>query len=327
VQVPSQHRPGRWTVADIGGTHARLALWSAESGLGSDVRLENDRYASPMELLREWFSRHGQDVNNLVLALAMPVGGTARTLTNRAWRFEPRALLEALRLESLIIVNDFAAAAAGIDALPRELLRPLNAGHGTPMPGVRLVLGPGTGLGVAAILEDDPPRILASEAGHMTFASTRRLADPLLADGRARWGRVSWERVLCGEGLAWIDALLRSASRFDAPAVVARRADAGDADATAAVKAFSQLLGEFAGDACLAFQALEGIYLGGGVLHGIAKSFDAAGFLESFADKGRFSSQLRDVPCFMATGHELGLQGTARFLAGRCRMPAREWRA
>jgi glucokinase len=327
VQFPSQHRTGRWTVADIGGTHARLALWSAETGLGSDVRLENDRYASPIELLGEWFSRHGQGVSNLVLALAMPVGGTARTLTNRAWRFEPRVLLEALRLESLIIVNDFAAAAAGIDALPREVLRPLNPAQGMPASGVRLVLGPGTGLGVAAILADDPPRILASEAGHMTLASTGRLADRLLADGRARWGRVSWERALCGEGLAWIDALLRGASQFDAPAVVAHRADMGDADATAAVKAFSGLLGEFAGDACLAFQALAGVYLGGGVLHGIGNSFDPAVFLESFTDKGRFASQLRDVPCFLATGHELGLQGTARFLAGGCRMPAAEWRA
>jgi glucokinase len=314
-------------VADIGGTHARLACWSAASGLEAPERVRNDDYAGPVELLEAWFGRHPGVFRGLLLALAMPVGGDTMTLTNRAWRFDPRSLVQALHLDALVIVNDFAAAAAGIDALAPHDLRPLNPGAGVPAASTRLVLGPGTGLGAAAILADEPSRIMASEAGHMTFGSAEPIAVRLIADGCRRWGRVSWERVLCGDGLAWLDALLRDASHPDTPADVARRAQDGDSAALAAAGLFSRLLGEFAGDLCLAFQAVEGVYLCGGVLQGLASAFDAPGFLASFTSKGRFSTQLAQVPCFLVVGHELGLEGAARYLAGRCRMPAVEWTA
>lgn len=317
-------RPGRWTVADIGGTHARLATWSAEAGLGAPLRVRNDDYRGPLELLDEWFGRGHGDARNVILALAMPVGADTVRLTNRAWRFEPRELIGRLQLESLVMVNDFAAAAAGIDALAPSDFVPLNP-DGAAVRGTRLVLGPGTGLGTAAIVTDDPPRIVSSEAGHMTFGSAAEIAERINADGRARWGRVSWERVLCGDGLVWIHTLLGGAAMSAAD--IARAAAAGDATARRTASLFCRLLGEFAGDVCLAFQALEGIHLGGGVLRGLLPSFDAESFLAAFTAKGRFSTLLARVPVYYAAGHELGLQGAARFLAGRCRMPAAEWRA
>jgi glucokinase len=226
-----------------------------------------------------------------------------------------------------VLVNDFAAAAAGIDALSLDRTQMLNADEAEPVPGVRLVLGPGTGLGAAMIVADEPPRILASEAGHMTFGSDAAIAARLIEDGRARWGRVSWERVLCGDGLPWLHTVTSGYRGLDDAASVARAAASGDPGAIETVRLFSRLLGEFAGDACLAFQALEGVYLCGGVLSGLTATFDARGFLVSFAAKGRFAAPLRRVPVYLVAGHELGLQGAARFLAGQCRMPSMEWHA
>jgi glucokinase len=320
-----QQRPGHWTVADIGGTHARLAPWSAAAGLGTPLRVRNDDFRGPVELLESWLSRQPEGRRCVVLALAMPVDGDTRQLTNRSWRFDPPALMSALRLDAMVIVNDFAAAAAGIDALSRDGLQALNADCAVPVPGVRLVIGPGTGLGVAAVADDDPPRILASEAGHMTFGSADPLATRLIAEGRSRWGRLSWERLLCGDGLAWLHALTSGKQEFSAAADVARAAAAGEPGAMSTVRLFSRLLGEFAGDVCLAVQALEGVYLSGGVLRGLLGTFDAPGFLEAFADKGRFSGPLQRVPVYFVADHELGMQGAARFLAGQCRMPCTEW--
>ncbi|HET9024900.1 MAG TPA: glucokinase [Burkholderiaceae bacterium] len=319
-----QRRPGRWTVADIGGTHARLARWSAEAGLETPLRLRNDDYRGPFELLDAWFQRCHDVPRRVVLALAMPIGGDTRQLTNRAWRFESRELIDALRLDTLIIVNDFAAAAAGIDALGPEHILALNPA-GTPVRGTRLVLGPGTGLGTAALVADDPPRIVASEAGHITFGSAEGIGVRLNAEGRARWGRVSWERVLSGDGLAWLHAVASGVA--DDPEAIASAAAAADPRALQTVRLFSRLLGEFAGDVCLAFQAMEGVYLCGGVLRGLLPTFDAQGFLAAFADKGRFSAPLRRVPVYFAAGHELGLQGAGRYLAGQCQMPSMEWYA
>jgi glucokinase len=321
VRSPVPSRPGRWTVADIGGTHSRLAAWSATGGLGAPRTVRNDDFSGPMELLCDWLAGQGE-ARRVILALAMPLGSDARNLTNRAWRFDPRALIDALRLDQLVLVNDFAAAAAGVDALSRGQTQALNP-EAVPLPGIRLVLGPGTGLGTAAIVRDSPPRVIASEAGHITFGSAADVAVRLLAEGRARWGRVSWERVLSGSGLQWLHATTSGESL--APADVAAAAAEGQRDAVATVGLFSRLLGEFAGDMCLAFQATEGVYLCGGVLAGLRPSFDVAAFLGAFVDKGRFTEQLRRVPVHFATGHELGLQGAARFLAGQCRMPSTEW--
>lgn len=311
-------------MADIGGTHARLARWHAASGLEAAVRRRNDEFPGPFELLDEWFRGQPDGARRAILALAMPIGAPTGRLTNRAWQFDPALLRRALRLESLIIVNDFAAAAAGVDALPASALHMLDP-DARAVAGTRLVLGPGTGLGTAAIVADAPPRVLASEAGHMTFGSAHPVAAQLLSLGRARWGRVSWERVLCGDGLAWLHAVVSGQGGLPTAASVAQAAAAGERSAVDTVHLFSRLLGEFAGDACLAFQALEGIYLAGGVLNGLAASFDAPAFLASFADKGRLSDRLRRVPVFLAGGHELGLHGAARFLDGACRMPSMEW--
>jgi glucokinase len=314
-------------VADIGGTHARLAAWTAAAGLGAPLRVRNDDFHGPVPLLEGWLSRQAEGPRRVLLALAMPVGGDTLQLTNRAWRFEPAALMSALRLDSLVIVNDFAAAAAGIDALSRDDLRMLNHDDAVPVPGVRLVVGPGTGLGVAAVADDRPPRIMASEAGHMTFGSASAVAARLNAEGRLRWGRLSWERLLCGDGLAWLHGVTSGHVGSGDAASVARAAAAGDPGALSTVGLFSRLLGEFAGDVCLAFQALEGVYLSGGVLRGLLDTFDAPGFLAAFAAKGRFSEPLRRVPVYFAADHELGMQGAARFLAGQCRMPSTEWNA
>ena len=319
----TRQRPGVWTVADIGGTHARLARWSAETGLEPPLRVKNEEYRGPSELFEAWFGQSRDVPRRLLLALAMPVGSDALELTNRAWRFVPRELIDALRLDALVIVNDFAAA-AGVDALGSGPALALNP-EGQATRGTRLVLGPGTGLGAAAIVDDEPARIVASEAGHITFGSAADVADRLVHEGRARWGRVSWERVLSGDGISWLHAVVTGVAQR--PEEIAAAAAAGDPQALRTVGAFARFLGEFAGDACLAFQATEGVYLCGGVLRGLLPRFDTPAFLAAFADKGRFSAPLRRVPIYFVGGHELGLHGAAHFLAGRCHMPSTEWTA
>jgi glucokinase len=315
-----------WTVADIGGTHARLARWSPESGLGPIEHRRNDDFAGPIDLLDDWF--RGASERRLLLALAMPIGVDARTLTNRDWVFDPAAILDSLRLIELQVVNDFAAAAAGVDGLPPTELEALNDVDAPPANATRVILGPGTGLGTAAILRNSgPPRVLASEAGHMNLGSSHPISAALLAEGRRRWGRVSWERVLCGKGLAWIDAVLNGHSEPTPPEGVSARAVAGEKAALETARTFSHILGEYAGDVCLAFQALGGVALYGGVLRGLGAAFDRAAFLGAFANKGRLSPQLRSVPSVLAAGHELGIRGAARLLEGQCTMPSVRWRA
>ena len=138
---------------------------------------------------------------------------------------------------------------------------------------------------------------------------------------RLRHGRVSWERLLCGDGLALFDAVARGADEAAEPADVAARAQSGDTAARRAASAFAHALGEFAGDLCLAFNATGGVYLTGGVLDGLGRALDADALREGFEDKGRFRTLLRAVPCFRVCADDLALRGLARLLEGKVRAP------
>ena len=172
------------------------------------------------------------------------------------------------------------------------------------------------------ILNDDSePRVMPSEAGHMGAAPSGDDARAVVERSRLRHGRVSWERLLCGDGLALFDAVARGADEAAEPADVAARAQSGDTAARRAASAFAHALGEFAGDLCLAFNATGGVYLTGGVLDGLGRAFDADAFREGFEDKGRFRTLLRAVPCFRVCADDLALRGLARLLEGKVRAP------
>lgn len=284
------------------------------------MRFRNDDFEGMEAVLRAAIERAAAGVARVALAVASPVGEGPIRLTNRDWTFDAASLRRATGVRQVRIVNDFAAAAAGLAALrPHESMalwsEPVPAlAAADPPPdqdgSVRLVLGAGTGLGMAAALRGGPRwQVLPSEAGHAGCATTWPDALPALADARWRWGRASWERLLSGDGLARLDAGLHGAAAR-APAAVAAAAQAGEPIAARAARAFSRLLGEFAGDACLMLRA-EAVYLTGGVLDGLGDAFDAGAFRDGFEDKGRFAQHMREVPTRRVLAGDLALRGLA----------------
>lgn len=314
-----------WIVADIGGTYARFKRWSTHGGLSADspAHYRNDDFADLAALINRYRRDSASDSAHALLALALPVGTGRMRMTNRNWTFTADELRTALGLARLRLVNDFVAAAAGIGALSaveRTQIGGLNESDG-PV----LVLGPGTGLGAAAILRDGAEaHVIASEAGHMSAAPSGDDARAVCKLARARHGRVSWERLLSGDGLALFDAVARGADKTMPPAEVAARAQAGDAAARRAASAFAYTLGEFAGDLCLALRATGGVYLVGGVLHGLGQALDADVLRSGFGNKGRFGALLHGVPCFRVHADDLALRGLARLLEGAVRAPVFE---
>lgn len=315
----SPRASNEWIVADIGGTHARFARWSP-SGLDAFARYDNDDFADLAALIDRYRRDAAPAARQALLAFALPVGTGQMRMTNRDWTFTADGLRAALGLSRLRVANDFVAAAAGVGALAPAECAPI--GGSARAGGVAVVLGPGTGLGAAAIARlDGREHVIASEAGHMSAAPSGALARAAYDRAHRRFGRVSWERLLSGDGLALIDAAAREADDVRPPAAVAAAAQAGESAALRAASAFSHALGEFAGDVALAFGATGGVYLTGGVLKGLGESFDTAALREGFEDKGRFRALLREVPCYRVDADDLALRGLARILAGAASAP------
>jgi glucokinase len=312
-------------VADIGGTNARFALATrAGSGALRFAQAQTRRVcdfdtlgAAAAHYLRELPA--AERPGRAVFAVASPVQGDAIAFTNSRWSFSIDALRRELALASLRVVNDFAAVAWALPALRDDDVRVLGDGHpGAVGDGVQAVVGPGTGLGVAALrTRGGVSLVLESEGGHTGFAPRDEDELHLLRFLHARHGRVSVERLLSGDGLlalyqAWC---LREdqAAILHRPEDVSRAARDGHALARAATRSFCAALGGFAGDCALMFGAWNGVYLAGAMLQHVLDEPGVVAFRTAFEDKGRFAARLRAVPTLQILRPDIGHVGAAMF--------------
>jgi glucokinase len=174
------------------------------------------------------------------------------------------------------------------------------------------VLGPGTGLGVAALVPVDGRwHVLASEGGHASFGPQTLDELEIFAALLHEHGSISAETILSGPGLPRLLRAVDPRSQALTPEAVVANALAGDAAALVTVQLFVQLLGRFAGGLALTFKAVGGVYIAGGVASRLGKLFDAQAFRAAFEAHPPYQSLLASIPIWMMTRSEPGLLGCA----------------
>jgi glucokinase len=308
-------------IGDIGGTNARFALLPAP---GEPIvmlpRVLTAAYPGPgtalWDALQGWT---GPAPRSAVLAVAARVEGPVVTMTNAPWIVDAAGIAAALGLDRITLVNDFVPVAAALSALhgdpDGDLVRlgPAPA----PRPGLKVVLGPGTGLGAAALAPvGDRLVVLPTEAGHVEFG-------PAEADEWALWpgiervcGRVTTETVLSGPGLVRLHRALvhaaGGAEGFDAPSDVCEAGLSGaDRRAAATLDLFARLLGRFAGDLAIMFGAKGGVYVAGGIAPRILDVLRGGGFRTAFERKAPQDAFARKIPTWVVTHPDPALLGLA----------------
>lgn len=298
-------------IADIGGTTSRFAL--AEDGrLGPLVRLPNDAYGSPEQLVEDALAGLAAKsaATAAVFAVAGPIGDSDVALTNRPWTIRRDGLARVCGVERLILVNDFEAVGHALPALGEDDVKTLAEGAPSPA-GPKLVLGPGTGLGAAVWWPGEPARVTATEAGHMSFGASAADEEAVFAALRAGLGWVSAETVLSGPGLARLHAALSADGTETSAAAVAALLDEGDGQGKATMALFARLMGRFAGDLALACRASGGVFLAGGVFQKLQEHIDRDILLAAFAAHPPYQDWLRQVPVHVILAEEPGLIGCA----------------
>ncbi|TLX65172.1 glucokinase [Stutzerimonas nosocomialis] len=311
-------------VGDIGGTNARFALWR-------DQRLESIRvlstaaHANPEAAIRAYLDEVGQSVDSLravCLACAGPVEGEEFRFTNNHWRLNRRAFCEDLGLAELLLVNDFSAMALGMTRLHEG--ERVTVCEGEPEAGrARLVIGPGTGLGVATLLplEGVGWRALPGEGGHvcLPIGSPREAA--LWGLLHEELGHVNAEAILSGSGL---QRLYRTSccldgrkAELESAAQITEAALAGEPYAAQVLQQFCIWLGRIAGDNVLTTGARGGVYIVGGIVPRFVDFFLGSGFRESFCDKGFMTPYFEGIPVWLVTAEYPGLEGAGVALQQR----------
>lgn len=313
-------------IADIGGTNARLSILS-----------------QPYSPMREFPTVHTSDFPDfataaektvldataimpkaLLVALAGPLNANATKLTNADWVIDPERLREDLNLEVVITFNDFEALALSLPHLGDDQVQQIGGGVArTREP--RVVLGPGTGLGVAALIYADRRFTpIGGEGGHVSLAPVSPRDFEVWPHIEPVGGRISGEAILSGDGLA---RLYRAVCRANgAPDDTCRsgpdvsvRLDQGDPVAEETVELFITYLGRLAGDLALVFLAKGGVYIAGGVGPRFRERFASGAFRKGFEEKAPHEAIMRQIPTFLITEPKPAVVG----LSAVAQMPER----
>jgi glucokinase len=313
-----------FVAADVGGTFARLGLVSTLNNDGRPVSLDPFRtfrcaeYPSLGAIFRDFLAgipslrvRHGA-----VASAGYPLG-EAVLHTNLPWPVDVGALRRDLGFADLSLINDFAAIAYGTQFVEPADMITLSAVTTPVVNGPRIVLGPGTGLGGAALIPGrHAPSVLSTEVGQASFAPTTDLELEILAVLRKRFSHVSIERVVSGPGLVNIYAALATlrgeTARHGTPEEVSAAAlSGGDALAHEALGVFCGAMGSVAGDLALLYGAHGGVHLAGGILPRIKDFLGGSDFMDRFKAKGAMSALLERVPVKLIEHGQLGAIGAA----------------
>ncbi len=316
-QAASKLKDALVLAGDLGGTHARFALVLFAREGPEIVREEvyESRKAEGLAPLVERFITKGE-VERACFAVAGPVFGDEARVTNLPWRLSARALSEALAIPRVRLINDFQAVGYGIEALEEEDFRVLQTGQPVPRAPCALI-GAGTGLGEGILVwMGDHYEPLPSEGGHVDFAPRNDLEYALLKYLKARFGHVSYERVVSGPGLAHIYAFLSREgpllSAEDPPAAIAQAGMEGrDEHAVKALETFIALYGAQAGNLALTCLAKGGVFIAGGIAPKILPALEKGSFMDNFRDKGRMAVLLENMPVKVVLNGDVGLLGAA----------------
>lgn len=325
-------------IGDIGGTNARFAvLADASSGLGETRIVQTASFASIDEAVqRSVLAEGGIKPRSAVFAVAGPVDGDEIALTNCPWIVRPRAMFSTLGLGEVVVLNDFEAQALAVVALGQEHLENIGAGASVPNAS-RVVLGPGTGLGVAGLIHSGGKWIpVAGEGGHMDIGPRNARDHEIFPHLEPIEGRISGEQILCGRGLVnayrAVAAADGKAAHFTGPAEITAAALAGtDRIAQEALRFFVTCLGRTAGDLALVFKSRGGVYLTGGIAQKIVPALKEGNFREAFEDKAPHRELMRSMPVYVITHPLAALSGLAAFAQTPERFgvetQGRHWRA
>ena len=306
-------------VGDIGGTNSRFGLVEPGSTAIRDIEaLKNNNFSSLEEAVAHYVKARGvKSLAAAAIAVAGPTEGETVSLTNRDWSFTRESLRKAALAKRFRLLNDFEALALSLPHLAGDDI--VQIGGETPAkPAVKIVLGPGTGLGMATLapLPQGGWMALPGEVGHITLP-VQTLEEFDWREKMSKPGVLfEAEDAITGGGLLLMYRAIAEKAAQNTPEEVLQAALAGnDAAAVKTLDQFIIWLARIAGDAAMTMQARGGVYLAGGIAPSIVEKLKTGPFRTIFQEKGRLAQIMRPIPVYVIVDKFPAFKGCAAAIA------------
>ncbi len=325
-------------VGDLGGTKTILAICSFD---GYFLIKYKKYYASKQwqtfdKLVKDFLNSLPNDIKYPeygCIAVAGPVFKSEAKITNLGWSINENLLCRSLGLQKCELINDFAVLIYGIPFFEANQYEVIQTSDNMANNFEKVaVIGAGTGLGMAkGVLHSSELNAFASEGGHVEFAPRNKnewdISQWLKKELNLQ--RLSLEKIVSGTGLGHIAKWrLKQAdisdhpladyaeswtekSQLDFPHLVAEAANKGDQVMKDALRIWLSAYGSACGDFALQELCYSGLWISGGTAEKQLQGLRSKNFLDSFANKGRFSDFLKNIPIRALTDPHAGLFSAA----------------
>jgi glucokinase len=318
--VENDHLPFPVLVGDIGGTNARFwILTDADAKPQEFANIQTADFPTIDQALKECILDQSEiKPRSAILAVAGPIKSDEIPLTNCPWVIRPKAMISDLGFDDVLVVNDFEAQALAAAALPLD--DHMAVGEITDATvGSRVILGPGTGLGVGGLLYTQHKWFpVPGEGGHVDLGPRSARDFQIFPHIDTIEGRISGEQILCGRGIIHLYKAICAADgvepKWTDPADVTSHAlNESDPVAVETMALFVTYLGRLAGDMALVFMARGGVFLSGGISQKIASLLQVPSFRAAFEDKAPHTAMMKTIPTFVVTHPQAALFGLAAY--------------
>ncbi len=317
---------------DIGGTKTNLACFTVQDGLlqrGPVKSYVSKEYASLGHILIQFRHENNAGITCAAFDVAGPVVNGRCEVTNLPWVVDARELAGGLGLNRVGLINDLEATSYGTLRLRESDMLQLNSGTKHENATIA-VIAAGTGLGEGGLVWNSTRRAyqaLPSEGGHTDFAPRNELEIELLRFLLTKYKRVSYERVASGMGIVNIYQFFRTQVRYPEPQWLVQEMTTGDAAAAISTAAlagkdeacvrtmelFVAIYAAETGNLALKLLSTAGVFIGGGIAPKILPLLQQSTFMDSFTNKGRFSSLLKNMPVSVVLNDKAALLGAAHY--------------
>ncbi len=321
---------------DVGGTHSRFALYDEKGGglhRVHDARYLSSEFGGLDDLLDAYLQESAGSPNKICLGLAGPVRKNRCQLTHLGWKVDGEALKSRLQVETVALLNDFAALACSIPFLTPADLKTIQSGQPGSTGNIG-ILGAGTGLGQAFLIpqKDDQWVLVETEGGHTDFPAQSPLEQELVQFLNKKYHRVCVEHVLSGNGLVSLYEFFQSRNPEPEPEWLKTEFEEGDpaevisrvgmqggfSSCEQALSLFVSAYGAVAGNLALQIVARGGIYVGGGIAPRILPWIESDRFLKPFCAKAKFESLMQEIPVHVIVNETSALLGAAHYIWSGC---------
>ncbi len=321
---------------DVGGTNTRLCLVE-DGGMPRDMSARKSyrsgSFKSLAAIVHEFLRETSARPRAAAFGVAGPVKDGKASATNLDWQVDSNELSAAIGGGRVLVRNDLETTGLGLEWLSADQVVSLNEGHAWP-DGNGCLIAAGTGLGESILVRerDGGFRPIPSEGGHADFGPRDAQQDGLLTFLRARFGTVSWERVVSGPGLCHLYEYLcescpkrgaddhavidRKNSEPLAQAISESALDGSSKLAAAALELFVSLYGAEASNLALKALATGGVWIGGGIAPRILPALTRGGFMRAFTGNVTLGPLLKNMPVTVVLEPDTSLIGAAALALG-----------